>query len=300
MSRSREEVLQQLIAWADTQPLVRAVILTSSQAGDGSKVDRLSDYDVILFVTDTSPFVTDESWICSFGTPVVMFRWISGEEGPMTQHTRLVNYADMVRIDFNLSPVAVLRQMLEAPSCPKELDLGYRVLVDKDNLTRTLPLPTNQAYLPTVPTQNDFRELIEEFWWDATYVPKYLWRGELFTARITHEDLRFRHLFQMLDWWLGCKYDWSVGSGRAGRYLQQLLPSDMWVALGETCAGADIPDNWRAFWRMLDLFRDISHQVAAQLGFAYPDDLDTQVTAYLRKVSTMEREEARYGEVFKA
>jgi aminoglycoside 6-adenylyltransferase len=86
--------------------------------------------------------------------------------------------------------------------------------------------------------------------------------------------------------------------GRAGRYLQRYLPPEMWSALGETCAGADLADNWRAFWRLIDLFRDVARQVGAHLGYDYPEDFDARVTAYLRHISTLERDGGRYGEIF--
>jgi len=207
---------------------------------------------VILFVTDTAPFVMDEQWIAEFGTPIVMLRWVDNDALP-TQYTRLVIFSDTVRIDFSISPLeAALSGVHE------ELDLGYRVVVDKDGLAASLPAPTYRAYLPTPPSREAFQSLINDFWWDATYVPKYLWREELFTARVSHEDLRYRYLFPMLDWWLGCKCDWAINMGRAGRYLQRYLPPAMWSALEETCAGAGLADNWRAFWRLTDLFRDVA------------------------------------------
>jgi len=292
--RNRDEILHQLTAWAEAQPLVRAVVLTSSQAGDGSKVDRLSDYDVILFVTDTAPFVDDERWIGDFGTPVVMLRWVMEGSVP-ARYSRLVIYSDTVRIDFSLNPL----EIMASPNTHEELDLGYRVLVDKDGLTASFPVPTYRTYLPTPPTEQVFLDVVENLWWNATYVPKYLWREELFTARVSHEHLRYYQLFQMLDWWLGCRNDWSINIGRDERYLQRYLPPEMWAALEETCAGGDLADNWRAFWRLTGLFREVARQVAAHLGFDYPEALDARVTAYLRHISTLERDGGRYGEIFR-
>jgi hypothetical protein len=47
------EVLTKLVAWADAVRAVRALLLTSSRARPGGPVDALSDYDLILAVTDS-------------------------------------------------------------------------------------------------------------------------------------------------------------------------------------------------------------------------------------------------------
>ena len=62
------DVIDRLIQWANSQPLVRAMLLESSRASDRTPIDILSDYDVLLVVSDTGPFSRDESWLQDFGT----------------------------------------------------------------------------------------------------------------------------------------------------------------------------------------------------------------------------------------
>lgn len=72
---------------------------------------------------------------------------------------------------------------MQAPTLLDELDAGYRVLLDKDQLTAALPPPTHRAYLPTPPDEAAYQQWIEEFFSDVPYVAKCLWRGELFPAK---------------------------------------------------------------------------------------------------------------------
>ena len=43
-----DDVVRQLIRWAEQQVAVRAMLLTSTRANSDASVDVLSDYDVVL------------------------------------------------------------------------------------------------------------------------------------------------------------------------------------------------------------------------------------------------------------
>src|SRR5258708_1519705 len=93
------EVLTRMVAWAEPRPAVRALLLTSSRARPGGPVDVLSDYDLILAVTDAFRVGWEETWLSDYGEPMV--RW--GDEGEvlgMTTHFRSVIYQDYVKIDY--------------------------------------------------------------------------------------------------------------------------------------------------------------------------------------------------------
>ena len=68
------DVIDRLIQWANSQPLARAMLLESSRASEGTSIDILSDYDVLLVVSDTRPFLRDEGWLQDFGKILVLFR----------------------------------------------------------------------------------------------------------------------------------------------------------------------------------------------------------------------------------
>jgi len=58
-----QEVVDKLVAWGTAHPLIRAMILTSSRTRPDGPVDPLSDYDLILAVSDVGPFAFDDAWI---------------------------------------------------------------------------------------------------------------------------------------------------------------------------------------------------------------------------------------------
>ena len=176
-----KEVIDKLVAWGAAHPLVRAMILTSSRTRPYGPVDLLSDYDLILVVSDVRPFAFEDAWISEYGRPMVRFS-DQGEEHGMTMYFRGVVYQNYVKIDYSIWPVEVLERITAEAPLP-ELDMGYRVLLDKDQRTAGWKQPTYQAYIPARPTEAEYQALVEEFWWGTTYVAKSLWRDELVFAK---------------------------------------------------------------------------------------------------------------------
>jgi aminoglycoside 6-adenylyltransferase len=193
--RSEQEVINQLRRWADAQPNVRTLILTSSRADPHRQPDLLSDYDVEVFVRDVSPFTADDAWGCTFGR--IMVRWPMTPRPTLSDEwiTQLVLYEDGTRIDFQITSLP--------PGASGNLDTGYRVLVDKDDAAPTLPEPTHTQYQIQPPTPEAFAERINAFWWDIVYVAKALHRGELTYAKQMLEDpVRMRKLHPLIEWYI--------------------------------------------------------------------------------------------------
>ncbi|CAA9580254.1 MAG: hypothetical protein AVDCRST_MAG88-3239, partial [uncultured Thermomicrobiales bacterium] len=251
-------------------------------------VDRLSDHDVIVVVSETRPFLDNEEWLEVYGPPLVRFRDSQVREGSET-YARLVLYEDGTKIDYTLWPAALLEKVAAVPCLPDELDVGYRVLLDKDGLTHHLAPPTHTAHIPPRPSEAEYLALVEEFWWETTYVAKSLWRNELFPAKYSFDAvIKFDLLRRMLEWSIEIDHDWSLKPGNLGRGLKERLSPDLWVQVESTFIGPAVEENWEALFRTAALFRTIASTVATRLGYAYPFDLDRRMVRYLSQVKDLE------------
>jgi aminoglycoside 6-adenylyltransferase len=173
------------------------------------------------------------------------------------------------------------------------LDLGYRVLLDKDGLTANWPPPTHTAYHPANPSPQVYQSLIEEIWFVATYVAKYLWREELLTAKVILDyELKYLLLRRLLDWRIAGDQEWSVASGFFARGLQRYLDDATWERLAATYAGLGREESWAALFATLDLCRDVARDVGHHLGYEYPRELDEQMTAYLYQIQRLPKDGA--------
>jgi aminoglycoside 6-adenylyltransferase len=283
-----EAMRAQLIGWGEAQPGVRAMLLTSTRAIPGAASDRLSDYDLILALREVRPFYDDRGWLEAFGRVLVMYRDpLQGEPGQESS-ANVVQFEGGLKIDFTFWPVARLRQIAAEPALPDELDAGYQVLLDKDGLCDGLLAPRYQAYIPKPPSESDYLKTLEEFWLDATYAAKYLWRDDLMAAkRLLDESMKQEYLRPMLEWLVELEHAWSVKPGPYGRGLKRRLRADLWAALAGTYAGAELEANWEALFATVALMRRAAMEAGARLGYVYPAEMEKRVLAHLRWVRAL-------------
>ena len=171
--------------------------------------------------------------MAAYGEPLA--RWGDHHEVHGTRTSFLgVVYADGVKIDYTIWPAPLLESVAEAEALPEDLDVGYRVLLDKDGRTAGWSAPTYGAHIPAAPTEAEYRAIIEEFWWDTTYVAKALWRGEVVFAKFALDyDAKLVALRRVLEWRIELDHDWSLRPGAYGRGLERLLPADIAAELCE-------------------------------------------------------------------
>lgn len=271
--RSQKEMLSEFDKWASANDLVRAAVLTSSRANLERETDFLSDYDIELFVSDIEPFRMDDEWLSSFGS--IMVRWPYRPRSTIDDGwiTRLVLFEDGVRIDFQITD----QENIAADA----YDDDFRVLIDKDNITHGLCAPTHTKHFVKRPMREEYDTLVHEFWWNATYIPKYLWRDELpFAASMLGQSVRDKYLRTIIEWYIGLQHNWLVNTGVCGRKFKNYLDGKTWSEYTSTFAGAGIEDNWQAFFNAVALFRKLAQILGDELGYYYPMQLDRKMTDY--------------------
>jgi aminoglycoside 6-adenylyltransferase len=285
----QNEVIARLVAWAENHDSIRALILTSSRARDDGTSDLLSDYDVVVAMRDHEAFAHDRGWSLAYGRPLVYWDDEHVVEGSAT-YFRGVVYEDGTKVDYTLWPAHLLDKVADSVALPEDLDVGYRVLVDKDGRTSSWAAPTYRAHIPAKPTQGEYEALVHEFWWDTTYVTKSLWRGEMFFAKFMLDyDTKFVALRRFLEWKLELSHDWSLRPGSHGRGLEQLLPAATWDVLAATYVGTDVEENWEALLRTTALFREVAIEVGQALGYEYLQHVDDAATAHIATVRNLPR-----------
>jgi aminoglycoside 6-adenylyltransferase len=281
----RDPVIDRLVGWIQEQPAVRAGLITSTRAVPHLKTDELSDYDVILVVTNIEPYVEDRGWIETFGNVLVSY-WDPIEIDDDTGAERsgnIIQYDDGLKIDFTLWSIDGLRHLTEQPVLPLELDAGYRVIADKDGLASKLPAPTYRGYRRYQPSEAEYQQLVNDFFVGPPYVAKCLIRNELLPAKWCLDyDMRFVYALPMLEWRAQCDADWSLSFGVNGKGLRRHLPEHLWTEFELTFAGGSIRENWDSLFGLMSIFGSVAREVAESLGYRYPDELDRRVTEFVR------------------
>ncbi|MDR4951882.1 AadS family aminoglycoside 6-adenylyltransferase [Chryseobacterium sp. ES2] len=284
----REEKLEQIIQWAENNPDIRAVLLTSSLVNPYAPVDDFSDLDVELVFENRTSYESGNEWIRLFGEPISM---IEEDDGVFDgKHAmKMVLYKDHVKVDFKLYQAAEFIEEIKEENLPEDWDVGYKVLIDKDKLTKNLKPPTYQSIMIQKPTEKEFQQLMNDFWWDTTYVAKCLKRGDIFYAKFMSENiLRTDYFVPLIEWHIAGNHDWqNTTTNKHGRLFKKYLSQDLWNKVEKTFSGSNIEENWNALFAFADLVHELGTSLAEKLHFIYPAKLEDDIRNYLKEVQTM-------------
>lgn len=277
-----DSVMAELVAWGQSQPDIRAMILTSTRAIHEAPTDRFSDYDVILLTSDVAGRYTNREWLKTFGDVVIDW-WdplVPDPETGLPTTGNVVYYPGTRKIDFTLWPPeqATIVQKKLSP----ELDAGYRVMLDKDNLTTGWPTPSGRGYAISLPNHDEYYEAVNDFFIGVPYVITALLRGELLPAKwVLDYDMRYEYLLPMLKWYAVTLHGPHIRIGNLGKGLQKWLPADTWQQLERTYAELAIAESRTALHEMIALFRSVAEVVADSIGCEYPAHLHDRVMHHI-------------------
>lgn len=161
-----DPVLQRLTDWAGRRDDIRAMLLYSSRAAIGGRVDPFSDYDVLVLLRDEADvrrFREEDGWLEEYGLRMAIFRNPLEVSYGFMNFGYVVHYTDGTKIDYTFYPVAFLDWLSQQARLPDDYDLGYAVMLDKDGRAGHLPQPTGQAYITPPPTGEEYRDTVDAF-----------------------------------------------------------------------------------------------------------------------------------------
>ncbi len=276
--RNEAEIEKLVIGVAQSDDRVRAVLLNGSRANPKVKSDSYQDFDIVYIVNQLQSFTTDHNWVDVFGKRIIMQL---PDEMSFGEHNSegfayLMLFEDGNRIDLTLFPV----EKVKKDFWPDSLTI---CLLDKDNLFQNLPEPTDRDYLIKKPTEKEFQDVCNEFWWVSTYVAKGLLRKEITYSSEMMETVVRPMFMKMIEWYIGVSTNFSVSFGKAGKYMKDYLPEKKYEEILKSYPGSQIENNWKALFVMIEIFSEFAAAVAEKLGFKYNLRDAKNVRGYLHK-----------------
>jgi aminoglycoside 6-adenylyltransferase len=152
-------------------------------------------------------------------------------------------------------------------------------------LAAQLPNPSPAAAV-VAPSAREFTALVEEFWFEAYHVAKYLARDELWLAKArdwTTKEL----LLRLVEWHAGARRG-PMCETYSGKQLQKWVAPDVWPELHTVFAPFARRDSWAALLATMSLFRRLAQETAARAGFTYPADVDRHITGFILRLERLE------------
>lgn len=280
--RSAAEIQTLIIDTAKSDPDIRAVLLNGSRANPNITPDKYQDFDIVYLVNNLSRFTDKHRWIqifgeiliCQFPDDMNLTAHPAEKPKPVGLHY-LMQFKDGNRIDLTLFPL----DKLETDFPTDSLTI---VWLDKDQLFTGIARASDVDYLIQKPTQKQFSDTCNEFWWVSLYVAKGLLRSEITYAKEMLETVVRPMFMNMVEWHIGTQTNFAVSFGKGGRFMQQYLPDDQYRDILSTYSDHQIENNWKALLLMTELFAQFTKTVAARLHFSYNLSEEENVSAYLK------------------
>lgn len=262
--RSEEEMYHLILQKAQLDERIRGVLLNGSRANKHVKPDRLQDFDIMYVVTELTSFIEDSRWVDYFGPRLIM--QLPDESALFPNDTSketfayLMQFEDGNRIDLTLISSETVKKQTK-------LDSLTKVLLDKDQLFTNLPESDATDYLVSLPSEAEFNDCINEFWWVSTYVAKGLARKEITYAKAML-DGPVRDMFLLaLNWKLVAQSNQPLNLGKNGKFLQSYLTTEEWRTLLTTYSNGEIQSTWEALFNMCAFFMAISDYIELKLEY---------------------------------
>lgn len=273
-------MLHLILRKAEEDERIRAVMMNGSRVNPHVPKDQYQDYDIVYFVSEVKSFTRDHSWVGIFGKRITMqmpdaMTLFPPDLERQGLFSYLMLFEDGNRIDLTLAPIETANKLAKQ-------DRLSIILLDKEGLIDPLPLAEDTDYLVKKPSAEELNDCANEFWWCMTNVAKGLCRKELPYAKSMMEGPVREMLLLAMSWRVGVETNFTVSIGKFGKYLQRYTSEELWEKWLKTYADGQIDHMWKALFTSCALFKEVSQNIAEQLG--YPLEDEEKVFDYLQEL----------------
>ena len=287
--RSDQEIIDLIIEFAKKDDRIRLVMINGSRIDPNATIDCLNDFDIVFYVRDIKSFTRDESWIESnFGKILILQKpddWYSHlyDYESNNPFAFLIQFQEGIRIDLTLVDVENYKKYMNENT----LEPG-KILIQKDELPGVINFLDFSKFKIKVPSEKEFRDTCNEFYWLAPYIAKGLYRKELIYVKTTMENSQFEQLYKMLNWSVLIREGSSVRTGNFSKYLHRYLTPNEYDDLTNCFPGSDFNDVWEKEINAINLFTRFASYVSDHYQFKFDIQISQKIINYLFMVKNLD------------
>lgn len=284
--RSEQEMMDLILSVAKEDARIRAVYMNGSRTNPNAPRDIFQDYDIVYVVNETGAFRSDKTWIDRFGERLYMQL---PEENVFYQseihscYGWLIQFSDGNRLDLHVSTLEHVLKGIQG-------DRLCKILVDKDDCLPVMPEATDEDFWVQRPTERQFLDTCNEFWWCLNNVAKGLWREEISYVMDMINHVVRPQLIRLLEWKIGFEAEFSVSIGKSGKYMDKWLDEEIWQLFLKTYSSSKIDEIWDAVFIMCDLFNVVAREISGRMAVSYNQDEADNSLKFLRDVRLLPKE----------
>ncbi len=263
------EFFKKFVKYCENNDNIRALALQGSRVYGVEKIDMFSDYDLIMIVRDIKALTNDDQWVKQFGEILIMQKPSDWFKNPYNYQsdmpfTYLVQYKNGNRLDINIFSKDNLGDL-------KKDKEPRKIIFKKDDYPWFVSISGENFKLVNKPSEMEFYNTVNEFYWISLYVAKGLKRNELIYTRVMYEKNFMEMLYKMISFYIGIKTDFSISTGKAYKYFKDYLTEDEYLELQELLPSGELEDIKLKLLKAIKVFKKYSEYVSVNLGYELED-----------------------------
>jgi len=269
MKDAYQKLVSNIIAWGEICSRLYAAVIIGSHARSDHQADEYSDLDIIMIVDEPDYFLSSDQWLNDIGEYHISFveNTIGGEK------ERRVLFELSLDVDFIILPQSSIKALTSEEGATI-LGNGFCVIIDKIGLQDIITPPSQTKQTAILPTEQEFINIVNDFWYHCVWAVKKLQRGELWTAKFCIDYYMKCKLLSIIEHHALAMHGLDYNTWHDGRFIEEWAEKWIIEKLSRCFAYYDKADIKAALHATMDLFRVVAIETAEMLNFKYPQAAD--------------------------
>ena len=290
-----EKLIKKFTSWALGCEDIRAALIVGSRARQDQPADQWSDLDLVMFAGSPDDYINSASWLENMGPYWITFIEDTAVGGGKE---RRVLFDGGLDVDFSVFPVRAVYLLSDQLEVKAVFQRGFRVLFDKDHLLadglflagdmpddKSADVSDDMTSLVANhwPTEAEFINLVNDFWYHAVWGIKKLRRGEMWMAKSNVDNYLKWQILKLCEWHAKAMHGLGYDTWHGGRYFEKWVDPRIKEELVDAFAYYDENDIVRALQSTMRLFRWVAVETAEKLAYHYPALADAKATEWIEE-----------------
>ena len=269
-----KDIKNKIIESAKLDDDIKAVVAIGSYTRNDIKADEYSDLDLFIVTEDTDKWYSGQ-YPSTFGKVSISF--IEPTLGGGRE--RRCIYDEDKDVDMIILTPDQFIAAVEEGVAQWVMNRGYQVLYD--NMGAEDLLKDRIVFRGSHPeiSQEQFDNLVNDFYFHNIWTLKKLKRGELWAAKMCLDSYLKNHLLRMME-----LYRYKTANADVwhdGRFIDKWAGDEISSELKTCFAHYDSEDMTKALMATHQLFSKLAKEFAELEGFEYPKEAEACAKAYI-------------------
>ena len=262
-----QNIKKNLLRIAEEDPDIKAVVLIGSSTRNTLAADEYSDLDVVI-VTDNT-----EKWLYGDYPGQLGKMKISFTEPALGGgKERRILYDESLDVDMIIFTPAQFETAVIDGVASEVMNRGYVIMYDAGAYSELLGRHVSHEIMPRNLLEQEFINMVNDFFFHTVWAAKKILRGELWTAKMCIDAYLKNYLLNIIEMYSASKN--HVDVWHDGRFLDRWAEKEIVEDLKKCFAHYNKEDMTAAIFFTAQLFGRLASQTAELKGYFYPKDVE--------------------------